>query len=143
MTTETIANDELAALNYFMPAEKLVEKIETLRTVYLGVDPATKNCGSNVSDTLTSWWIQSPEGILTVTLIDGVVTVEVFFGQELEDIHAVEVAPDIALFSPLDEQGWQYHSVSAAESFISAFEDITDVFYMPADVLIEYVKQRA
>lgn len=143
MTIEIAREDDLAALRYFMPAEQLVERIETLRVMFAGVDKHNDICGSTVEDGSTNWWLQTPEGVLTVSLLEGSVVFEVFFGWCFDDINTVETSPDISLISPLDAKGWECHSVSAAQSFINAFEDITDVLYMPADVLSDYVKLHA
>lgn len=141
MTVEIAREDDLAALNFFMPAEKLVERIETLRVMFAGVDETNEICGSSVEMGGTNWWLQAPEGVITVCLQDGNVVFEIFFGLCFDDVNTSTALPDISLVSSLNSQAWEFHTVSAAQSFIGAFEDITDVLYMPNDVLCEYVKQ--
>lgn len=140
MTIELAREDDLAALHYFMPAEKLVERIETLRVMFAGVKEHNEICGSTVDEGSTHWWLQTPTGVLTVSLVDGNVTLEVYFGLCFDDINTSETIPDIFMVSSLEAQGWECHSASAAQSFINAFEDITDVLYMPSEILCDYVK---
>lgn len=140
MTIEIAREDDLAALHYFMPAEKLVQRIETLRVMFEGVDEHNEICGAIVEEGSTNWWLQTPDGVLTVSLLEGSVALEVFFGLCFDDVNISDTLPDISLISPLDTEGWEYHSISAAQSFIHAFENITDVLYMPSDVLSDYVK---
>ncbi|MBC9705790.1 MAG: hypothetical protein H9W81_12635 [Enterococcus sp.] len=140
MTIEIAREDPLAAINYFMPAEQLVERIETLRVMYAGLNEHNEICGSSITEKSTSWWLQAPEGVITVNLVEGSVVLEVFFGQCFDDINISETIADISLVSALGTYGWEYHTASVADSFIGAFEDITDVLYMPREVLVEYIK---